>query len=379
MTKVLIAAISPVMDAIERTVATVSQAQVVGTTDSVREAIDYCSQERLDAIIVDETLLIDSWGLTDRLSRADCPVILVIEKASAESARRALAMHAADVMTTDALPTLLPALLQRLHPQDTNQEIVHRIIGVYSAKGGVGKTTLAVNLAWNLAKLSGKSTALVDLDLQFGDVGPMVHDHPDVTIQELVEGSPKTIEPDKLARSLIGVDRLPLDLLLAPINPQYADAVESHHVRDIVTHLKASHVYTVCDLSSGLTEQNLSAMDMADVILLLATPEMITLRTVQRSLKVLGTLYPADGKIRLALNRADSGVSKEQIQEFLGLPVTYWMPSGGVTPVRSANSGKPLVVVDPGNVLAQAIENVAKALIEEFEGQSRKTARKEQV
>ncbi len=379
MTNVLIAAISPVMEMIQRTVQKMPSVHIAATTDSVREAIDYCSVESLDAIIVDETLLIDSWGLSDRLSRAACPIVLVIESPSAESTRRALAMHAADVMTLEALPTLLPPVLNSFDSKDADQETVHRIIGVYSAKGGVGKTTLAVNLAWLLAKLSGKTTALVDLDLQFGDVGPMVHDHPDVTIQELVEGSPQTIEEDKLARSLIAVDNLPLDLLLAPIHPQYADAVESHHVKDIVKHLKSSHVYTVCDLSSGLIDQNLSAMDMADVIVMVATPEMITLRTVLRSLKVLGTLYPQEGKIRVALNRAGSGISKEEIQAFLGLPVTYWMSSGGVAPVRSANSGKPLVVVDPGNALAVSIENIAKGLLAEFEGASRKTARKESL
>ncbi|HBQ96424.1 MAG TPA: hypothetical protein DD856_16625 [Sulfobacillus sp.] len=217
----------------------------------------------------------------------------------------------------------------------------------------------------------------MDLDLQFGDIGPMVHDGPEITIRELVEGSPKRVEEDKLARALIAVDGLPLDLLLAPLNPQYADLVESHHIKEILSQLKSSHVYTVCDLSAALSDQNLSAMDMADVLMVVATPEIITLRNVARSLKVLQTLYPDPRKLRMVVNRSGTGVPAEKIKEIMPVAVSYWMPSGGVAPVRSANTGKPLVVVDPGNALAISVENIAKMLVEEFEGSSRKTVRKD--
>lgn len=377
MVSVLVAAVSPIMESIDQILRQLPFVSIAGSTDSIREAVDIASVEPLNALIIDESLLSDSWGLQERLGQLSCPLILVINRPSAESTRRALAIHAVDVMTREALISLLPTLLKSLDKNEENVTSLHRIIGVYSAKGGVGKTTLAVNLAWSLARLSERPTALVDLDLQFGDIGPMVHDRPDVTIRELVEGSPKQVEEDKLSRSLIAVDGLPLNLLLAPLHPQYADLVESHHVKDILTQLRASHAFTICDLSAALSDQNLSAMDLADVLVMVATPEMITLRNVARSLKVLQTLYPEPGKIRVAINRAGTGINPEDIRQLLPIPVSYWMPSGGVTPVRSANTGKPLVVVDPSNPLAISIENIAKSFLEEFEGASRRTVRKD--
>ncbi|PSR26492.1 MAG: hypothetical protein C7B47_10680 [Sulfobacillus thermosulfidooxidans] len=377
MVSVLVAAVSPIMESIDQILRQLPFVSIAGSTDSIREAVDIASVEPLNALIIDESLLSDSWGLQERLGQLSCPLILVINRPSAESTRRALAIHAVDVMTREALISLLPTLLKSLDKNEENVTSLHRIIGVYSAKGGVGKTTLAVNLAWSLARLSERPTALVDLDLQFGDIGPMVHDRPDVTIRELVEGSPKQVEEDKLSRSLIAVDGLPLNLLLAPLHPQYADLVESHHVKDILTQLRASHAFTICDLSAALSDQNLSAMDLADVLVMVATPDMITLRNVARSLKVLQTLYPEPGKIRVAINRAGTGINPEDIRQLLPIPVSYWMPSGGVTPVRSANTGKPLVVVDPSNPLAISIENIAKSFLEEFEGASRRTVRKD--
>lgn len=377
MVRVLVSAGSPAMESLNQTLRTLPFVEIVAATGSIRDAVDMASLDVLDAMIIDESLLSDSWGLQDRLAREPFPLILIVEMPNAEATRRALAIHAIDAITHDTIGTLLPPLLKSFDKSSEAGTVIHHIIGVYSAKGGVGKTTLAVNLAWSLARVSERPTCLVDLDLQFGDIGPMVHDGPEITIRELVEGSPKRVEEDKLARALIAVDGLPLDLLLAPLNPQYADLVESHHIKEILSQLKSSHVYTVCDLSAALSDQNLSAMDMADVLMVVATPEIITLRNVARSLKVLQTLYPDPRKLRMVVNRSGTGVPAEKIKEIMPVAVSYWMPSGGVAPVRSANTGKPLVVVDPGNALAISVENIAKMLVEEFEGSSRKTVRKD--
>ncbi len=377
MVRVLVSAASPTMELLSQTLQVLPFVEIVTATGSIREAVDMAVLETLDAMIIDESLLSDSWGLQDRLARAVCPVILIIAAPDAESTRRALAIHAIDAITQDAIASLLPPLLRSFDKSTEQGTLPHRVIGVYSPKGGVGKTTLAVNLAWSLARFSERTTALVDLDLQFGDIGPMVHDSPDITIRDLVEDSKGRVEEDKLSRALIAVDGLPLDLLLAPFNPQYADLVESHHIKEILMQLKSSHVYTLCDLPAALTDQNLSAMDQLDVLMVVATPEMITLRNVARSLKVLQTLYPDPNKIRMVINRSGTGVPPERIQELIPLKVSYWTPSGGVSPVRSANTGKPLVVLDPANALSISIENIAKMLLEEFEGASRRTVRKD--
>lgn len=377
MVRVLVAASSPAIELLRHTLGSLPFVSVIQLAQGAREVVDIVMVESLDVAIIDETLLMDSWGLYDRLGQLPVPIILVIAKPGVESTRRALAIHAIDAITQDSISDVLPALLTSFNKSPGDTEFFHRTIGIYSAKGGVGKTTLAVNLAWSLARLGQRPTALVDLDLQFGDVGPMVHDRPDVTIRELVEGSPLGILEDKLSRSLIAVDSLPLNLLLAPFDPQYADLVESRHIKEILTQLRSSHVFTICDLAAALSDQNLAAIDLMDIVVLVATPEVITLRNVARSLAVLQTLYPDPGKLRIAVNRAGTGVDAEQIGEILSVPVSYWMPSGGVAPVRSANAGKPLVAVDPANPLAISIENVAKMLLEEFEGASRRTTRKD--
>lgn len=377
MVRVLVAATSLMTEFIDATLKSLSFVNIVGASDNIRQVVDQAAVERVDAMIIDEGLLSDSWGLQDRLAHQPFPLFLIINAPSAESTRRALNVRATDMITRDAIGTMLPSLLKALDKPSEDTPALHRVIAIYSAKGGVGKTTLAVNLAWSLARLSARPTVLVDLDLQFGDVGPMVHDKPDITIRELIEGSPKRVEQDKLLRALIAVNGLPLDLLLAPLHPQYADLVEAHHIKEILGHLRTTHTFTICDLSAALSDQNLSAMDLADVLIMVATPEMITLRNVARSLKVLQTLYPDTAKLRVAINRSGTGMGTEDINQLLPVPVSYALPSGGVAPVRSANTGKPLIVVDTSNPLAIAIENIAKSLLEEFEGASRRTVRKD--
>ncbi|PWI59083.1 AAA family ATPase [Sulfoacidibacillus thermotolerans] len=369
MTNVWIVATSPLRETLTQLIEKIPGVVLMSAVENIREVLGICTGDHADGILVlEDRLLNENSGLLDRTAKTNCSIFLYVREASIEATRRALSIHAVDLVTLETISKKLFALMQG-QGVVVDKETTNAVISVYSPKGGVGKSTLAVNLAWSLAQQSQKQSVLIDLDLQFGDIGPMIASRPDLTIQELVEWNSHTeIQEEQLLRTLTPVTEVPLDLLLAPLQPQYASMIKPHHIREILDLLRKSHKYTICDLSSGLTDQNLTAMEVSDVLLLVVSPEIITLRTVKRSLKILQTLYPVSPEIRIVLNRAGSGMNQMQIEDFLHLPITYFVPSGGATIARLANIGKPLMVEQPRHPVAKALSEIASDLSKKFEG-----------
>jgi Flp pilus assembly CpaE family ATPase len=233
------------------------------------------------------------------------------------------------------------------------------VVTVFAAKGGVGKTTVAINLGVALAEGTGQRVCVVDLDLAFGDVAISVSLDPART---MVDGLPMVghIDPTGAA-SLLTRYRPGLDMLLAPVTPGDADKVPPALVGELLSVLRDMFDYVVVDTPAQFSEHVLVAMDASAHHVLLTTPDTPALKNLRVTLDMLDLLsYPREIRSVL-LNRSDSkvGLSLDDVERVVRCPVAAQVPSSRAVPV-SINSGVPIVVSNPTHPVSQAITRFAE-------------------
>jgi pilus assembly protein CpaE len=353
-------------------VKTVSGATLIASRDDLHEALGDCAIAPPGILLLDDRCLEANPGLIPQLRDAPYPVVLVTPKVDPGVTRRALAIRAADLVPIGELNAQLPGAIARYALATGDEAPRSRVLVVFSSKGGVGKTTLATNLAVALGMVSRRPTAIVDLDLQFGDVAALLGQAPRATIHDLTKVA--TVDQLTLGHALTASANGHVHLLAAPPTPTEAEDVRPETVVRVLELLKETHGYVLVDTAPGFNDINVAALDFADDILLMLTPEVITVRTVKQALDLFwnGFRYPPS-KVRLVMNRGGSmtGLEPDDIAEALGTPVRYVLPSDGNWPVKAANQGVPLLLYQAESQLARAVRGMAQDLFEETEGRSR--------
>lgn len=344
-------------------------------TGNIRNVLS-ASFRKEDVLIMDDEVLGANQGVQATIAQLSCHKYLVGQTNDFNCARRAILVNALDVLDETTAARDLPAILEQHQPSESVQP-ESTVISIYSAKGGVGKTTIALNLAWAMAELSSQSVALMDLDM-FGDVGSMLTERPPISMVEMVEGVNNGMSEEKLLQSLYVAPLSNLTIVPSSINPQRSEMVRPEQITRVIGMMKTKHAYIILDLATGLTENNLAALDASDCIMVLTAPEQVTLKTVARSMTVLEKLY--HGRLAVVLNRTDAGagLGPDDVARMLRHPVTYTLSSGGSGPVKASNQGIPLVALEPKNVLAVEILRIANQLVTEQEG-SRRSRKKSLV
>lgn len=234
-----------------------------------------------------------------------------------------------------------------------------RVIVVFAGKGGCGKSMVSTNLAVTLARNARLSVCLVDLDLGFGDVGIMLRVDPQRTIVDAVpmfEHMDETGVQSMLARHDSGVAAV-----LAPVTPGDAEKISGRLVSELLTVLRRMFDVVVVDTPPQFSEQVLAALDLSDMQVLLASPEVTALKGLRVTLDMLDLLGFSSGSRAVVLNRADvrAGLSAADIDRVIGRPVAAHIPSSQDVPA-SINKGVPLALEDPQHPVSRAILHVAK-------------------
>jgi len=240
-----------------------------------------------------------------------------------------------------------------------------RVIAVFSPKGGAGCTVLAVNLAIALHRASSGSTVLVDASLQFGDVAVMLNLQPTHSIADVI---PQIDELDKsMMEGVLTPHSGGIKVLLAPPRPEMADLISAEHLQRILEQLRRQFDYVVVDTWTSLHDTVLVALDLADLIILPATPDIPSLRNVRLFFEVTEQLDYSPKKIMLVLNKADprrSRIRAGDIEESLKHPVAAEIPMDDVMVLASINQGVPFVLSDASRPISQAVTRLAEKILE---------------
>ena len=297
----------------------------------------------------------------------DRPIVVLATGSPNGFVRRVFESGADDILTlpesTERIAfTLEKALARRKGAALASGVALAPMICVLGPKGGTGKTLISANLAVALASRGHKPT-IVDLDLQFGDVGLALGMRPDKTIYDLVR-SAGSIDAEKLDAYLL-THASGARVLLAPTRPDQASAVTVDFLRDLFTTLRTMSDYVVVDTPPGFTPEVIAAIDTSSHVCMVGMLDALSLKNTKLGLETLELMGYDSSRVTLVLNRADSrvGISREDVTAIVDREPDILIPSDRQIPV-SVNDGKPIVIVEERSEVARSFRTLANVYID---------------
>ena len=355
--------------------------QVIGTANSGEQGLAKAKELHPDIALIDINMPgMDGIQTTERLISQvpGTQVIIMSVQGEQDYLRRAMLAGASDFLVKpfsgDELANSIRHVVQRRpravaqspteKPSEEKERAAGRLIAVFSPKGGVGCTTLVVNLAVAL-KLEQPETrvAVMDGSLLFGDVGVLMDLRPEKTINDLAVRF-EQLDGDLLSDVMLSHSS-GVKVLQAPQQPQQAELITPDHVRAILTLLRKSFDYVFVDTWSSFQERVLTVLDMADRIVLVTTLEMPAIKNVRLFLDVAELLQYPRGKIILVANHADArtGIPIREVSRNLRFDVSATISTDNQAVTNSINRGVPLVLSDPNNQVAKDIKALLKQIV----------------
>jgi pilus assembly protein CpaE len=397
---------------LKRRLAGVEGIVVCGTAIDGEHAIQEALHRRPDIAVVDAALTgMDGIQVTEMLAQfvPDAGVIITSLEGESDLIRRAMLAGAREVLTKPFKGTDLVTAIQNVHAFQERKRAMApgapaaaaattapaegakaasrpspagggQLFTVLAGKGGVGKTVVATNLAVALARKEGRRVALLDLSLQFGDVAALLDIHAQRTIADLAAHdavADREVVQQVLARGPSGLDVLP-----APISPELADYVTTHHLRALVDELRTSHDVLVADTTSQLSEITLEAVEGSDRVILLTDYSVTSVKNTRLLMSVLEVLRLPDERIVLVANQRDprneNQLDRSQAESFLHRQVRLEIPNDPVLVAASVSRGVPFVTNAPQSQIARAVNQLADLLVAPADATPAPTDRKRQ-
>ncbi|WP_186842231.1 AAA family ATPase [Acetobacterium fimetarium] len=242
----------------------------------------------------------------------------------------------------------------------TTANMQSRIITVFGAKGGIGKTTIAVNLAVLLAKM-GKKVAIIDADLQFGDVNVYFDIDPKDTIAELSQGKDSG-NIDAIKR-IMALHFSGVSVVCAPKSPEYAEYVTATIVETMINTMRPYYDYVLVDTAPQFNDVTMAAIENANLVLLVAAPDISTLRNTKISLNILESLQQRE-KTEIIVNRLTKGmISIKDMQRVLGVQVKNTIALDFKIAANCHNKGLPIVLDSPKSEIGKDLVKLAKNVV----------------
>jgi pilus assembly protein CpaE len=241
-----------------------------------------------------------------------------------------------------------------------------QVLAIMGSRGGVGCTSLAVNLACTLAADPANSVVLMDLDMALGDADISLDLMPDHTLADLALNIER-LDMNFLKRSMVRHEGTGLHVLSHPLQIADVHVVHEDHLARIINLLKVSHTHLILDLSKALIQTDLVALRLADQILLLAQLELGSLRNVVRIMMALNTDDGLSDKVRIVMNRVGSDhlegdIGIKKAEETIGKPIFWQIPNDSKPMISSRIAGIPLIMHSPRSRAQMAISGLAQML-----------------
>ncbi len=338
------------------------------------EGFKLWSQEQPALILLDVMLpKLDGYQVAGKIRSEEgpsshVPIIMLTAEAEVEQKIRGLRAGADDYLVKPFHPAELLAriksLLARFAPKDmlVGRPPLGRVLAFYGAKGGVGTTTIAINVAIALQRELGRRVCLVDANLQFGDHRVFMDLGLDrKSIVDVV--SAPSIDADLLRGVMVEHDSK-IDLLLAPPSPETAELVTKEHLATIIDVLRGMYDYVVVDVDKRLDDLNLGVFDMAEHVYVVMTADLSCLKNVRLVLETLGHIGYEGDRIKLILNRSNAftGINAKTAEGALKRPIDLQVLNEYRGAISALNSGAPVMLTKSDSPLGRSFHDVARAI-----------------
>lgn len=363
--------------------------EVVAAASSGEEGIAFASENQPDIVLMDINMPgVDGISASEAIAR-EAPaaeVIMMSVQSEADYLRRSMLAGARDFLTKPFTGDELVSTIRRVYEMGESrrrampavqttpagptaavagaQRPEGKVVAVFSPKGGTGCTVLAVNLSIALHQANRDSVVLVDGSLQFGDIAVMLDLQPTHTVYDIVD---HLEEKDRsLMDSVLTPHSGGIKVLLAPPRPEMAEYVTADDLQQVLAQLKRQFDYVVVDTWTALHDTVLAVLDNADLIVLVTTPDIPSLRNVRLFFEVAEQLGYLPERISLVLNKSDprrSRIRASDVEESLKHPVIAEMPLDDAVAL-SVNQGVPFVISDGARPISQAVTRLAEKLLE---------------
>ncbi len=247
-----------------------------------------------------------------------------------------------------------------------------KIVTVFSAKGGVGCSTVAVNVAIALQQNAASKVALVDTSLQFGDVGVLLNLYASRTIADLVSHIDEL--DNELVNDIFIAHSSGIKALLAPPRPEVADTVTPALVTDVLERLRSMFDIIIVDTSSVLDDLVLSVLDISDKIIVVTTPEIPAIKNAKLLFEVTEALEYERERIMFILNKVDKRINirAEDIEANIKYKIEAQLPLDERSVTTAVNQGVPYVLGDKNSLLTQATVTLSNHLVKSLNPASQK-------
>jgi pilus assembly protein CpaE len=362
---------------------------VVGAASTGGEALELANELQPDVVLMDINMPdMDGIAATEAVIRQVpfCQIVILSVQNDSDYMRRAMLAGARDFIAKppsgDELISTIRLVADRAHEQrlklsrplpailpegpgmgyaGSGGRMHGRLITVYSAKGGVGCTTLATNLALGL-NTDETPTALVDGNLQFGDVAVCMNLQVKNSFVDLASRADE-LDTDVVEEVLM-LHESGLRVLASPPRPEMADEVTADQVRKVLHYLRRAFAYVVVDTTSNMDDITLAVLDATDLLICVATPEIPAIKDSRLVFDLLGVLEFPREKVFFVLNKVDkrSGITPEAIAENLKRPVDGEIPMDEKSVTTSINRGIPLLMGDKTRPPAKNLLDLLGAL-----------------
>ena len=299
--------------------------------------------------------------MADRIKLCTSKLIITSTDCSTNDIIRALRLGAKEFLPKPVLKEDLSRILQALSRVSAEEiPTQSKIITVYSNKGGIGKTTIAINLALELAKVAKDKVALLDLNLQLGDVSTFLNLNPvfdvNYVLNKLVNN-----ENSNLIKAFEKYKDTSLYILSDPNYIEQAESIKPQQIPALFEALRKEFSYIIVDMSSNIDENSLKILDCSDWIMFTTIVNIPAIRNAQRCLNLFHSRrYPKD-KVKIVVNRYmdNDEIKIDDIENTLAQKVYWKIPNNYFTIMEAINKGMTISEVNPSSNISNSFRDFA--------------------
>lgn len=343
-----------------------------------KDGLAKISATKPDVIIVDLRLPdISGHDILERLRRdsefSNIPLIVITAKNELGDKLKAFELGADDYLIKPFQPEELVARMRILARRGKAMKIVSdmeksdekltTIVAVHSLRGGVGTTSIAVNLALAFSQIWAKKTLLIDAVLSAGQVAMMLNSKPRYTWEDFADIELKSIDDD-LINEIASKHSGEFSFIAAPRSPIALDTFSDEFWQLVLTKLAKQYEFIIIDTAHDFADITIQMLNYASELVLVVAPEMSSLRAAMSTLDIYDKLGFSPEKVKLLLNSNSSiaGIRQTQIEKVLAHPVDFVIPYEPDEVIRAVNFGEPFLLKNPDLTISTKIEDMAYIL-----------------